>query len=33
LSLMVLASSRAFPDLGVTSTVRVNMETLLLRLF
>src|SRR6266481_6091178 len=25
-SLMVLASSRAFPDLGVTSTVRVNME-------
>ena len=30
---MVLASSLAFPDLGVTSTVRVNMETLLLPLF
>jgi hypothetical protein len=29
----MVASSRAFPDLVVTSTVRVNMETLLVRLF
>jgi hypothetical protein len=28
-SLMVLPSSRTFPDLVVTSTVRVNMEALL----
>jgi hypothetical protein len=33
LSLMMLASSHAFSDFSVTSTVRVNMETLPLRLF
>src|SRR5712691_6032189 len=33
LSLIMVESSRAFPDLVATSTMRVNMETLLVRLF